>query len=159
MPGKRRAALPALASSEVLHTEAEAIKAAMTFADEIRADASDRDRNRRLPFAELRQLARTELLGVTVPKSHGGLGISCRSLVEIFKIISTADPSIGQIPQNHHVFVRAIELEGDEAQKEFFFDQLLGGAQFGNALSERGTKTVLEFKTRLNSVGGWQVPP
>ena len=137
----------------VLHTEAEAIKAAMTFADEIRADASDRDRNRRLPFAELRQLARTGLLGVTVPKSHGGLGISCRSLVEIFKIISTADPSIGQIPQNHHVFVRAIELEGDEAQKEFFFDQLLGGAQFGNALSERGTKTVLEFKTRLTRSG------
>jgi SfnB family sulfur acquisition oxidoreductase len=133
----------------VLRTEAEAIEAAATFADEIRADASDRDRHRRLPFVELRQLARTGLLGITVPKSHGGLGISCRNLVEIFKIISTADPSIGQIPQNHHVFVRAVELEGDEAQKAFFFNQLLDGAQFGNALSERGTKTVLEFKTRL----------
>ena len=110
----------------VIHTEADAIKAAMNFADEIRADASDRDRNRRLPFAELRQLARTGLLGVTVPKSHGGLGISCRSLADIFKIISAADPSIGQIPQNHYVFVRAIELEGNEAQKKFFFDQLLG---------------------------------
>lgn len=137
----------------VLRTEAEAIEAAATFADEIRADASDRDRHRRLPFVELRQLARTGLLGITVPKSHGGLGISCRNLVEIFKIISTADPSIGQIPQNHHVFVRAVELEGDEAQKAFFFNQLLDGAQFGNALSERGTKTVLEFKTRLTPSG------
>ncbi len=125
------------------------MEAAIMFADEIRADSSERDRHRRLPFAELRQLARMGLLGITVPKSHGGLGISCRSLVEIFKIISAADPSIGQIPQNHHVFVRAIELEADEAQKAFFFEQVLGGAQFGNALSERGTKTVLEFKTRL----------
>ena len=121
----------------------------MAFAEKIAPGASARDRERRLPFDELRDLSGSGLLGITVPKDYGGLAVSKKTLVEIFSILSAADPAIGQIPQNHFVFVRALEVEGSPWQKKFFFDRVLRGDQFGNALSERGTKTVLEFKTRI----------
>ena len=140
--------------ARVLRTESEALDAAGSFAERIALGASSRDRERRLPFDELRDLSGSGLLGITVPKDHGGLAVSTKTLVEIFKILSAADPAIGQIPQNHFVFVRALDVEGTPWQKKFFFDRVLRGDQFGNALSERGTKTVLEFKTRLVRSGG-----
>jgi SfnB family sulfur acquisition oxidoreductase len=74
-------------------------------------------------------------------------------LAEIFKIISAADGAIGQIPQNHHFFVKIVELNGNERQKAFFFDQVLQGAQFGNALAERGTPYGKQMNTKLTKAG------
>ncbi len=136
--------------AHVIRSEQEALDAAWAFAVSIASDSARRDRERKLPFDELRELSASGLLGVTVPKQFGGLGITIGSLVEIFKVIAGADAAIGQIPQNHFVFVRAIELEANANQKAFFFDRILKGDQLGNALSERGTKNVLEFKTRLS---------
>lgn len=70
--------------------------------------ASDRDREPRRPWEEIKDLSGTGLLGITVPRSHGGPGVSARTIVEIFRIISAGDAAIGQIPQNHFVFVDVI---------------------------------------------------
>jgi SfnB family sulfur acquisition oxidoreductase len=139
--------------AHVIRSEGEALDLARAFAARIAPDSAVRDRERRLPFDELRELSASGLLGITVPRAYGGLGASAVALGEIFRLISAADPAIGQIPQNHFVFVRALELVGDERQKQFFFDRVLKGDQFGNALSERGTRDVLEFKTRLVTIG------
>ncbi|SFJ34673.1 sulfur acquisition oxidoreductase, SfnB family [Paenibacillus sp. UNC496MF] len=120
-----------------LRSDEEALEAARIFADEIRPGASDRDRGRRLPLNEMRRLAELGLLGLVVPKAYGGPEISTRTLVDIFKLISHADGSIGQIPQNHHFFVKTIALIGSEQQKRFFFGEVMNGAQFGNGLAER----------------------
>jgi len=140
--------------ARVVKSESEALDVARRFAESIAPGASARDRERRLPFHELRNLSGTGLLGITVPKEYGGLAVSTRTLVEVFKILSAADPAVGQIPQNHFVFVRALDVEGSPWQKSYFLDRVLRGDQFGNALSERGTKTVLEFKTRITRKGG-----
>jgi SfnB family sulfur acquisition oxidoreductase len=139
------------ADARVIGSEAEALAVGHAFAKKIAGEADLRDRERRLPFAELRELSASGLLGITVPRAYTGLGVAAATLVEIFRVIAAADPAIGQIPQNHFVFVRALELEGDERQKHFFFERLLRGDQFGNALSERGTRDVLEIKTRLTA--------
>jgi alkylation response protein AidB-like acyl-CoA dehydrogenase len=64
--------------------------------------------------------------------------------------ISKADPSIGQIPQNHYFILEVLRSNASEEQKQFFFEQVLGGARFGNALSELGTKTVGDYHTRIS---------
>jgi SfnB family sulfur acquisition oxidoreductase len=133
--------------------DAEALEAAAAYADQIRDGASDRDRYRELPFAEVRQLKESGLLGLAVPKAYGGPGVSTRTLIEVFKIVSAADGSIGQIPQNHHFFVKSVELVGSERQKRFFFDEVLRGAQFGNALAERGVRSLKMSSTRLTAAG------
>ncbi len=124
--------------ARVLGDDEEALEAARAFAEEIRPGASERDRRRKLPLEEMRRLSELGLLGLVVPKAYDGPDVSTRTLVDVFKLISHADGAIGQIPQNHHFFVKAIELVGSEEQKRFFFGEALKGAQFGNALAERG---------------------
>jgi SfnB family sulfur acquisition oxidoreductase len=137
----------------IIKSDEEAIQAAKTFAAEIKGGASDRDRYRKLPFDEIKKLSEMGLLGLVVPKAYGGPEVSTNTLMEVFKIISAADGAIGQIPQNHHFFVKVVELNGTEEQKAFFFAQVLQGAQFGNGLAERGNKSFADMLTRLTSDG------
>ncbi|NOV03738.1 SfnB family sulfur acquisition oxidoreductase [Paenibacillus sp. LMG 31457] len=141
--------------AHLLQGDEEALAAARLFAEEIRPGASDRDRGRKLPLREMRRLAELGLLGLVVPKAYGGPDVSTRTLVDIFKIISHADGSIGQIPQNHHFFVKTIELIGSEEQKSFFFREVLNGAQFGNGLAERSSsKGARKLTTTVRKLEG-----
>jgi alkylation response protein AidB-like acyl-CoA dehydrogenase len=89
------------------------------------------------------------LWGITVPKEYGGAA-SAGTLAEVIATIAAADGSIGQIPQNHFYAVEVLRVNGSEAQKRFFFDRVLPGDRFGNALAELGTKTSHDRKTRLS---------
>lgn len=141
--------------AHLLQGDEEALAAARLFAEEIRPGASDRDRGRKLPLREMRRLAELGLLGLIVPKAYGGPDVSTRTLVDIFKIISHADGSIGQIPQNHHFFVKTIELVGNDEQKSFFFREVLNGAQFGNGLAERSSsKGARKLTTTVRKLEG-----
>jgi SfnB family sulfur acquisition oxidoreductase len=152
-----RADLPGPA--EVIQSDAQAIAAAQRYAETIAAGAADRDRERRLPIEELAALARTGLLGIRVPRRFGGAEVSYATVAEVFRIISRADPSIGQTPQNHFHFLEEVFLAGTEAQQSFFAGEFLRGARLGNALSERGGTTALAFQTRLTrgSDGGYRL--
>ena len=66
------------------------------------------------------------------------------------RIISVADPAIGQVPQNHFMLVDALVRYGDVAQKEILLGDVVRGARFGNAWSERGGKHPLDTKTTLS---------
>ncbi len=91
--------------------------------------------------------------GITVPKEYGGAFVSNATLAEVIKIISEADSSLGQIPQNHLYMVEAVRLDGTDEQKKFFFDLALQGKRFGNAFSEIGTKSVTDVQTKLEPDG------
>jgi alkylation response protein AidB-like acyl-CoA dehydrogenase len=118
-------------------------------ARELEAEASARDRERRLPQAEIELLTRSGLWGITIPKEFGGPGVSHSTLVEVFAILAAADPSLGQIPHTHFCVIDAIRLDGTEEQKRIYFEQVLAGKRFGNAFSEAGTKNVMDFQTRI----------
>jgi SfnB family sulfur acquisition oxidoreductase len=140
-------------SARIIRSDAEAITVAQELADEFEKDASERDRQRQLPYAEVQKLSQSGLLAITVPKEYGGAGVSNVTLVDVLKILSEGDSSLGQIPQNHLYSVEALRIDGTEAQKQFFFDLILKGMRFGNAFSERGTKNVQDIKTRLTRNG------
>ena len=133
----------------VIASDEEAITAARAFAAAIRPGAEQRDRDRTVPVVELRDLARTGLLGIRVPASHGGAGVRNATVGEIFRLLSVADPAIAQVPQNHFAFVELVTRKGSAEQQEFFLGEFLRGARLGNALSERGGRTARDWVTRL----------
>ncbi|MBY2989323.1 SfnB family sulfur acquisition oxidoreductase [Rhizobium leguminosarum] len=131
----------------------EAIATARRLAAQFAARAAERDAERILPFGELDLLAQSGLLAITVPAQYGGLDVSNAVLAEVTAILSEADGSIGQIPQNHFYILEPLRTDGGEEQQRYFFGRVLAGDRFGNALSERGTKTVGHYNTRITRDG------
>lgn len=137
----------------IIRNDAEALAVAQALADEFAQEASVRDRERRLPVAELKQLTQSGLWGITVPKEYGGAAVSYVTLAKIFAIFSRADGSIGQIPQNHYFVIELIREHGNEEQKKFFFERILAGDHFGNALVELNVKKPEDRKVSLFADG------
>jgi SfnB family sulfur acquisition oxidoreductase len=139
--------------ARIVANDEEAIEVAREVASLIAKDAVLRDRERRLPEAELDLISQRGLLAVTVPKEYGGAGVKAGTLAEIIALLAAADGSIGQIPQNHFFMLEALRLEGSHAQKRFFYGRILAGERIGNALSELGTKTAQDHATQLTPQG------
>lgn len=151
---KKKKTQPKPQPVRILRNDEEAIVAAKEAAEIFRATASERDRNRDLPYREVELLSEIGLYGATVPKEFGGAEITAVTLAEVFRILSAADPSLGQIPQNHVAFVESVR-DGTQTQQEFYFRRFLKGERIGNALSEAtNTKGMADYKTRLTKVKG-----
>ena len=142
-----------MAEAQRIKSDEQALEAARLFAEQIRGESAVRDRERRLPVDEIESFSQTGLWGITVPKEYGGPGVSTTTFTEAVAIVSEADASIGQIPQNHYANVEEIRLIGTEAQKTFFFDRILKGERLGNAAVERSGKNVIANQTRLEPDG------
>jgi SfnB family sulfur acquisition oxidoreductase len=140
-------------AAHVIGSDAEALDVARDIAARLATGAIERDRERRLPHAEIDWFSQSGLWGITVPKAYGGAGASYVTLTEVVKRISAADPSLGQLPQNHFGLVDVIALTGTDAQKRFFFGEILKGRRFGNGFSEKGTRNVLDLKTTVTRDG------
>jgi SfnB family sulfur acquisition oxidoreductase len=134
-------------------SEEEALAVARDLAEDFAAGASRRDLERSLPHEEIDRLSASGLLAITVPSEYGGIDVSNTVLAEVTAILSEADSSIGQIPQNHFYILEALRHDGSEEQKRFYFGRALAGDRFGNALSEVGTKTVAHYNTRITPDG------
>lgn len=132
-----------------IQDDAEAIAIAKTLAREFASDAVARDRERRLPIAEIERSSQSGLWAITVPKAYGGAGVSAGTLAEVTAILSETDSSIGQIPQNHFYMVEALRLSASEEQKRHYFARVLDGDRLGNAFTEIGTKTPVDYKTHF----------
>jgi SfnB family sulfur acquisition oxidoreductase len=143
----------------VIESGAQALSVARALAEDFAREASQRDRERRLPLAELERYSLSGLWGITVPREHGGAGVSRVTLAEITAIISAADGSLGQIPQNHYYALEVLRVNGSADQQRRFYARALAGERFGNALAETGTRTAAERRTRLDpdGAGGWRI--
>jgi alkylation response protein AidB-like acyl-CoA dehydrogenase len=141
-----------------IRSDTHAIQIAQWLAETLAEESGKRDRERQLPYKEIDAFSRSGLWGITVPRAYGGAQVSASTLAEVVSLISEADSSIGQIPQNHYFMLEVVRWNGTEEQKSFFFEKVLQGARFGNALSERRSKTVAEYETRiLPAEGGYIV--
>jgi len=148
-PGPIRPREPA----HVIRDDSEALRVAHALAKEFRREASLRDRTGRRPGPELDAFSQSGLWSINVPREHGGPEVSYRTLAQVVAIISAADPSIGQIAQNHLGIVAAIRTVSDTAQQALLFGEVLRGIRFGNAFSERGTKRAADFETSFTDHG------
>ncbi|NJC74101.1 SfnB family sulfur acquisition oxidoreductase [Planosporangium thailandense] len=138
-------------AAHVIADDAEALAVARQLAAEFAVDATARDADRRLPAQELDRLSASGLLGVTVPREHGGADVRAETIAEVFRLLAAADPNIAQIPQSHLVYVNVLRQQGSPGQRAFFFGEVLDGKRLGNAQSEAGTRHVQDYRTRLTA--------
>ncbi len=103
--------------------------------------------------SRLDQFSQSGLWSINVPKAFGGPEVSYVTLTKVIQIISAADPSIGQIPQNHLGVLAALRTVSDEAQQRLLFGKALEGVRFGNAFSEFGSKRAADFETHFVDAG------
>jgi SfnB family sulfur acquisition oxidoreductase len=140
-------------AAHVIRDDAEAIAVAERLAADFAKGAAERDRTRRWPVAELDAFSQSGLWSINVPKAFGGPELSYVTLSRVIAIISAADPSLGQIPQNHLGVVAAIRTVSDPEQQGLLFAEVLRGTRFGNAFSEFGSKRAADFETRFTDAG------
>ncbi|WP_430912646.1 SfnB family sulfur acquisition oxidoreductase [Methylobacterium sp. sgz302541] len=148
-PGPARPA----GAAHVIRDDAEAIRVAHALAAEFRKGAAARDQAGVRPLRELDAFSQSGLWSINVPRAFGGPEVSYATLARVIAIVSAADPSIGQIAQNHLGIVAAIRTVSDEAQQTLLFGEVLSGTRFGNAFSEKGTKRAADFETRFTDHG------
>jgi SfnB family sulfur acquisition oxidoreductase len=129
-------------SAHIIGSDSEALAVADELFDALQEGASTRDLTRALPRREMALLSCSGLLAITVPKAYGGAQVSALTLAKVGTLLSEADSSIGQIPQNHFYSVETLRLIGNAEQQRFFFGQVLSGARLGNAVAEKGTPTA-----------------
>ncbi len=132
-------------------SDAEALTIAHTLAQAFRKEAAARDSQRRLPWDELERYTASGLGGITIERLYGGAEVSYETLAQVFVILCAADPSLGQIPQNHFALIQNVRDLGTESQKKRWFGDVLQGYRLGNAGPERKAKArvVTDSTARL----------
>jgi SfnB family sulfur acquisition oxidoreductase len=139
--------------AHIIRDDAEAIEIAQRLASEFARDAALRDREGILPLNELDAFSQSGLWAMAIPKIYGGAGVSWVTVAKVIAIISAADSALGQLPQNHLAGVAHLVADGSEAQKQELLGEVLAGLRWGNAFSEKNSRTVADFQTRFQREG------
>jgi len=134
-----------------------ALAVARTLAETFIASAAARDLERDLPFAEVERFTESGLWAITVPKEYGGTGVDSATVAQVIAIVSAADGSLGQIPQNHFYALEVLRNGGSEAQKRALYARVLAGERFGNALAEIGRRDHRRRTRLVRDPAGWLV--
>ncbi len=137
------------ARARAIGSDEEAIAVAREYAATLADGVIERDRAGTVPREELALLDRSGLLGITIPRAHGGADVSPGTLAEVIRTIAAVDPSIAQVPQSHYLFADVLRVWGSDEQQRRLFADILGGARLGNALAERGSQHAQDLRARL----------
>jgi alkylation response protein AidB-like acyl-CoA dehydrogenase len=134
-------------TTPVIGSVDEALTTAGAVAAEIAVGAVDRELNGVWPEGQLRTVGRSGLLGIIVPSEHGGPDLPQSTAVEVLRVLSQADSTVGQLVLAHYVLNAAIRPLSDAEAASQIYRDVLAGAQLGNATVERGTCTSIERLT------------
>ncbi len=126
-----------------------AVDLARTLADDFAREAADRDRERRLPFKEMKQLLASGLHALRIPRAYGGREVSFVDMAQAVLEIARGDPNIAQSIQPHLFFLEVLRLDATEEQRSHWYGKILEGSLITNAFAERGGRTIGEVNTRL----------
>ncbi|NNH76432.1 SfnB family sulfur acquisition oxidoreductase [Acinetobacter sp. ANC 5380] len=137
--------------AKLIQSDREAVQTAKHLAEVFKKNASYRDANRLLPLEEIVEFSQSGLWGINIPKQYGGAQVKHRTLSQVIRILASADPALTQISENHLSFLEQVRLDATEEQKQLIFGAILKGQRLGNALSERGGRTVIDLTTLITS--------
>jgi alkylation response protein AidB-like acyl-CoA dehydrogenase len=129
------------------------LRAAQEFASTLRPGAAARDRAGRVPHGDLASLAASGLLRANVPIDFGGHGADFATAVQISRLLSVADGSIGQISTIHFSITEQLVRLATPEQKARWLPVIVAGGRVGNAAAERGVTHAKITETRLERDG------
>jgi len=130
-------------------SEAEAIAVAHDVAVEIAAIAADPANNGKVPLRQADLLSQSGLTAIQVPREFGGIGANVQTIVDVVRIISTADGGVGQLLQIHNVMIRGVFARPDDEFRARLVQDIFDGKRFGNALAESAGKNKFTLSTRV----------
>ncbi|MDD9933125.1 MAG: acyl-CoA/acyl-ACP dehydrogenase [Myxococcales bacterium] len=129
-----------------------------------RADESDR--NAAFPEKNFQELKDAGLMGVMVPKSHGGMGATFRTYTKAIEQLAKGDAATALAYNMHNIAVGSlseVSLEGIggsmakrmTAFRDWVFEESVKGKVFASASSEPGLGAHFsKFQTRYRRVDG-----
>lgn len=144
-------------SATLIQNDQQAINAAYQVADFALVERNIRDQQRILPVDVIQQFSLKGLGAIRIAKKYGGAQVSNKTLAHVFRILSKADASVGQIPQNQFGLLNAIENIASESQKQFIYAEILKGKRLSNGGPERHSKDTKTIETRLDQLNGQYV--
>ena len=134
------------------------LRVAEELRDEFRTGAAERDRERKFPYEQCAAFRASSLLGLMVPREHGGYGGSFVELMKVVKTISAGDSNIGQMYQLHTGGIRLMQEFAPPSVQAKWLPRFTRELWITNAYSEVGTKSVNDFNTTVTRDGdGWRL--
>jgi alkylation response protein AidB-like acyl-CoA dehydrogenase len=144
----------------VLFSESEIIAAASAVADRLRQGASDTDRAGVVPFDALEEVRLSGLLTINIPRWAGGAESSNRIVAEVLRLLATGDPAVALLTSVHYNIVFALRERGSQDIQARLFAEVLVGARFGNAASEREPPPAghpMNTRISIGADGVWRI--
>ena len=114
--------------------------------------ALDRERDRVLPFEQVRWLNEAGFGRLRVPVEHGGDGIGFEPFFRLLVELAEADSSVAHLYRSHFAFVETVGLEGPAFQ-ERWYPRVAAGEIFGNAATEQSGNALGATGTTLTPSG------
>lgn len=100
--------------------------------------AALRERERRLPYPQIRQMAEAGLFTWRVPREQGGPGGSITDVIRFIIDVAAVDSNIAQALRPGLGFVETLRLTPSRDEHALWYPRLLAGDIVGNAGWERG---------------------
>jgi len=117
--------------------------------DRIAAGAAERDREHRLPVAEIRELADAGFGALRVPVEFGGSGATLPQLFELLTELAAADSNIPQALRGHFALVED-RLVARSGPRDVWLERFGRGEIAGNSWTEVGTVQVGDVTTKVS---------
>ncbi|MDM9384086.1 acyl-CoA dehydrogenase family protein [Chlorogloeopsis sp. ULAP01] len=108
--------------------------------DFIALGASERDRDRILPFDVVELIRRSRLGALRIPVAEGGAGSSARELFEVVIRLGDADPNVAHIVRNHFSVTERILRSERTQRNRRWLKAVIDGAIIGLASTELEVK-------------------
>ena len=137
----------------------EILDRAHELAREFETGAAERDRERRFPAEEMRQLRTSGLQALFVPREQGGSGARYSDAVRAVRILAEGDSNIAQMAFIH---IHGVELYNvsmpPTLQVEHNKRVVVGDLWWTNAYSELGGKSIFDYRVKIEPDGSdWVV--
>jgi isovaleryl-CoA dehydrogenase len=122
----------------------------------VEPQAAEHDRTETFNHALFRHAGELGLLGVTLPEKYGGSGLDATAAVQLFDVLSGADPGFALAVLAHSIlFAQNLNVNGDDRQRQHVLPRAASGEWIGGLCMtepEVGTD-VLAMKTRARRDG------
>jgi alkylation response protein AidB-like acyl-CoA dehydrogenase len=120
----------------------------------IRESAVQRERDRALPFEQIRWLKEAGFGALRAPKDHGGGGATLPEVFALLAELAEADSNLTQALRAHFAYVEDVLNSRDDARRERWFKRFANGDIVGGAWTEIGEAKMASFSTRVSAKNG-----
>jgi alkylation response protein AidB-like acyl-CoA dehydrogenase len=121
---------------------------------QIQEGAVQRERDRALPFDQIRWLKDARFGAVRAPQEYGGHGATLPELFALLTELAEADSNLTQALRVHFAYIEDILNSRDEARRERWFTRVAHGDLVGGAWTEVGDAKMTSFSTRVTAKSG-----